>query len=70
MARTKTVLAAGYVRDLLFTSEAHAQGYIQKLDYQGVEYKILDSYRREDGTVIIRVLQQYNNSPLISLYNE
>lgn len=70
MGRRKIVLAGGYVRDLLFPSEDHAQAHIQSLEYRGLEYKILDSLRRDDGSMILRIVQQYNNSPLINLDDE
>lgn len=64
--RKKELLAGGYIRDLLFRNPDDAQLYIYELDHRGVAYKILDSFVR-DGSVIIRILQQYNNSPLIEL---
>lgn len=67
--KIKTVLAAGYVRDLLFCSQDALEIYLYKLDHGYSEYKILDRFDREDGSVIIRILQQYNSSPLIKLYD-
>lgn len=66
MARTKTILAAGYVRDILFCSDDAACEYLAKMER--FQYRILDKCKREDGQVIYRILQQYNNSPLICLY--
>ena len=68
--KRKELLAAGYVRDILFRNPNDAQFYIYDLDHRKVEYRILDSYTRDDGSVIIRILQQYNNSPLIQLFEE
>ena len=62
MPRAKEVLAGGYIRDLLFRKDIDCQAYIHELDRRNVEYRILDSMAREDGSVIIRILQQYNNS--------
>ena len=67
--KIKTVLAAGYVRDLLFCSQDALEIYLYKLDHDYSEYKILDRFDREDGSVIVRILQQYNSSPLIKLYD-
>ncbi len=67
--KVKTVLAAGIARDLLFCSKDALELYLYKLDHDGVEYKILDEFYREDGSVIVRIVQQYNFSPLINLYD-
>lgn len=67
MSRRKELLAAGYIRDILFRNGDDCQVYIYGLDHQKVEYKILNTYNRDDGSVIIRILQQYNNVPLVQL---
>lgn len=70
MMKTKEILAAGIVRDIQFCSEYALDVYIYRLDHNKVIYQILDKFVRVDGSVIIRIVQQYNNSPLIQLYNE
>ena len=70
MARTKELLAAGYVRDILFRSGKDLKNYILHLESRKQEYRILEQMDREDGSVIIRILQQYNTAPLIQLYTE
>ena len=70
MARTKELLAAGYVRDILFRSGEDLKNYILKLENRKQEYRILEQMDREDGSVIIRILQQHNTAPLIQLYTE
>lgn len=70
MAKAKELLAAGYIRDIRFRDNSEYELYICKLDNRHTEYKILESYVQEDGKVIIRILQQYNNSPLIQLFDE
>ena len=70
MSRTKELLAAGYVRDILFRSGEDLKNYILKLESRKQEYRILEQMDREDGSVIIRILQQYNTAPLIQLYTE
>ena len=70
MARTKELLAAGYVRDILFRNGEDLKNYILKLESRKQEYRILEQMDREDGSVIIRILQQYNTAPLIQLYTE
>lgn len=69
MMRTKELLAAGIVRDLQFISEYALEIYLYSLDYNKKLYKILDKFTRDDGSVIIRIVQQYNDSPLIELYD-
>lgn len=66
MARKKIILAAGYIRDILFCDEDAACEYLNKLER--FQYRILDKFKHDDGQVIYRILQQYNGSPLISLY--
>lgn len=70
MAKAKELLAAGYVRDIRFRSKNDCELYIFQLDHRHIQYEILDRYEPEDGSVIIRILQQYNNSPLIRLFDE
>lgn len=66
--RNKTLLAAGVVRDFLFRNQEVFDLYLYDLDHQKVVYKVLDSFVRDDGSIIVRILQQYNNSDLIQLY--
>ena len=68
MGRNKEILAAGYVRDILFRNSDQRDLYIYHLHHHKKQFKILEEYNREDGSVIIRVLEQYNNAPLIKLY--
>ena len=70
MARTKELLAAGNVRDILFRSGEDLKNYILTLESRKQEYRILEQMDREDGSVIIRILQQYNTAPLIQLYED
>ena len=70
MARTKELLAAGYLRDILFRSGEDLKNYILQLESRKQEYRILEQMNREDGSVIIRILQQYNTAPLIQLYED
>lgn len=65
----KTILAAGYVRDILFVNQEAVDLYLLKLQHDLYEFKVLDKFTRDDGSVIIRIVQQYNNSPLINLYD-
>lgn len=66
--KAKTLLAAGIVRDIEFRSKDVFVLYLYDLDHRKVNYKVLDSYIREDGSMIVRILQQYNNVDLIQLY--
>ena len=67
--KIKTVLAAGVVRDLLFCSKDALDIYLYKLQHDCWEFEVLDRFDRDDGTVIVRIVQQYNSSPLIKLYD-
>lgn len=65
--RRKELLAAGLIRDILFCSNDEVDLYIHELEHRCFQYEILDRYVREDGSEIIRIMQQYNNVPLIEL---
>ena len=66
--RCKTLLAAGVVRDIEFRSKDVFDLYLYELDDRKIVYKVLDTYVRDDGSMIVRVLQQYNSVDLIQLY--
>ena len=70
MAKHKELLAAGYVRDILFRDMDECEVYLYRLRHKMLAYEILDSHTREDGSVFIRILQQYNNAPMIQLYKD
>lgn len=65
----KKLLAAGYVRDLQFDTAEALELYLYDLNLKNLQHKILDKFERADGSIIIRILQQYNNAPLIELYD-
>lgn len=65
---SRELLAAGIVRDIKFDSKDSMEIYFYKLQHNFAVYKILDKLICKDGSVIVRVLQQYNYSPLIELY--
>ena len=61
----KTIVSAGIARQLHFTSKDEADLYLFKLDHDGVIYRILDRCDRIDGSTVLVIVSQYNNSPLI-----
>jgi hypothetical protein len=65
--RVKTVLAAGIVLDLLFRSGDDLDLYLYSLDHRHITYAILDKLQRDDGSVIIRIVKNYNSCELIEL---
>lgn len=67
---SKQLLAAGIVRDLAFLNRDALDHYLYCLDHIEVIYQILERWNRPDGSVVIRIVQQYNSSPLIQLYEE
>ena len=67
---SKILLAGGIVRDLEFDSADSLEIYLYKLNHNKVIYRVLDKFTRIDGSVEIRILQQYNAAPLIQLYND
>lgn len=70
MTKTKEILAAGIVQDIQFCSQYARDMYFYGLERGNVTHKVLETFEREDGSVIIRIVKQYNGSPLIQLYKE
>ena len=68
--KAKELLAAGYVRDILFRDKEAFDLYLYDLDHKKKVYEILDTFDRDDGSIIVRILQQYNSAPLIQLYED
>lgn len=62
------LLAAGIVRDLEFASMADLNLYLARLDGRKICYEVLETFERDDRSVIIRIGQQYNDSKMIQLY--
>lgn len=67
MGRNIELLAAGIVRDIRFSSSDHLRTYLRRLDDRKITYQLMETLERDDGSVIIRILQQYNSSDLIQL---
>ena len=38
--------------------------YKQSLERSKTEYKILEEKKQDDGSIVIKVIKQYNNSPV------
>ncbi len=45
-------------------SREEIEKYKQSLEYAKTEYKILDETKQDDGSIVIKVIKQYNNSPV------
>lgn len=63
----RCLLAAGIVRDFEFLKMEHLEVYLYQLDHRKVNYKVIETFERSDGTVLVRIVQQYNNADLIQL---
>ena len=63
----KRLLAGGIIRDLCFTNQAVYDAYLSDLGYSQKPYVVLNRWDCDDGCIIVRILQQYNNSNLIEL---
>ena len=70
MNKRRELLAAGIVRDIRFQNEAEYDIHIYNLNHKYADYKLLEKVKREDGTVLARIVEQYNNTPLIQLYED
>lgn len=62
----KYLLAVGIVRDFRFSSKEAYSAYLRALDGFRL-YEVLESRLCQDGTVLARIVTQYNSSPLIEL---
>lgn len=67
MGHRKQVLAAGIVQDILFHSMSDRNLYLASLDGKKINHQLIETFERDDGSVIIRILKQYNGSNLIQL---
>lgn len=63
----KNLLAAGIVRDFRFVSKGAYLTYCRGLHAKKIKFVILESRLCQDGTVLARFVQQYNQNPLIQL---
>lgn len=68
--KRKEILAGGIVRDILFRTVEDMEGYLEKLAELKHPHKVLETFERTDRSVIIRIVTQYNNAPLIQLYKD
>lgn len=64
---SRTLLAAGILRDFEFSTLHDYEIYLYRLDHREVKYKVIETFERSDGTVLARILQQYNSADLIEL---
>lgn len=67
MSKKRELLAAGYLRDFRFCDRAELDDYLVHLDQRKISYRVLEVCPRPDGTVLCRILQQYNGADLIQL---
>lgn len=66
---SKKLLAAGIVRDLEFDCKDALDLYLYSMQQKKMKYEILDRLDRDDGSIIIRIVVQYNNAHLIVLFD-
>lgn len=65
--KRRELLAAGYLRAFRFCSMDELEVYLRELDHRKICYRVLETCPRPDGTVFVRILQQYNNADLIQI---
>ena len=70
MRKSKELLAGGIVRDLRFRSKTHYQAYLIDRKVAKEQYEVLEVVEQADGTILARIVGQYNNAPLIKLFND
>ncbi|MDR1769219.1 MAG: hypothetical protein LBS02_01090 [Hungatella sp.] len=47
-----------------FESEISYQAYIKSLELKRIKYKIIDKQIQSDNTVVIKIIRDYNSSPV------
>ena len=55
---------------LLKLNRTELEGYIKKLDEQKLRYRITDQQELENGSIVIRVRKQYNQTAEVQEYFE
>lgn len=63
----KYLLAAGIVRDFRFTSRESYIAYLRGLVVKPGLFQVLESRLCQDGTVLARIVTNYNSTSLIEL---
>ena len=66
--KAKELLAAGYVKDFRFRDKETLELYLHLVDHRRIQYKIVEQCTSSDGSILIRIMLQYNNAPLIDLF--
>jgi len=64
---SKKILAAGIVQDIEFDSQESLDKYIMRHVLFCDKYEVIE-VSRENGTVIARIVTEYNDLDLIKLY--
>ena len=63
--KKKELLAAGIIRDFRFKNKEEYQKY---LTWIRGKYEVIEMVEKMDGTVLARIITQYNNAELIQLF--
>ena len=45
-------------------SQEELEKYKQSLERSHTEYRVLEEKKQDDGSIVIKVIKQYNNSPV------
>ena len=64
---SKVVRASGLVRDIDFEPSGRLTQYLSALDRAGIAYKIIDRFDRADGSIVVRIVVQWRDDPMIEL---
>lgn len=56
-----------YARKLI---EEEYKKYIKKLDVSRTKYQLLSEHKNNDGSIVIEIKKQYNNSPVGDYLNQ
>ena len=69
MNNRKKLLGAGIVKDLWFINREEYEIYLYGMDHRGTAYTVAETYEREDGSFLARIVVEYNGNDLIKLFD-
>ena len=64
---SRKLLAGGLVRDFRFSSVTELERYVERFEFEGVDYQEIERCEASDGSWLLRIVTAYNNTPLIDL---
>ena len=64
---SRKLLGAAIVKDFRFSSVTELERYVERFEFEGVDYQEIERCEASDGSWLLRIVTAYNNAPLIDL---